>query len=135
MGRGGARANAGRPRKSVEVHVRAGTYRKARHGALPANVLPMPTVAADTWSPSEEELAAIGPAGRVLIEKLSQPYVFTVLDGVVLLELGHAEVALTAVRSIDRTGLTLDKILKLERVEQTWQRQKAALLAQLRISE
>jgi len=35
MPRGGKRAGAGRPRKSLEHHLRVGSYREDRHGPLP----------------------------------------------------------------------------------------------------
>jgi hypothetical protein len=52
---------------------------------------------------------------------------------VLVIEAGHAVAALTAVRSVDRSGRTLRDVATLERMEQAWQRQLASLLAQLKV--
>ena len=57
MARGGSRPNSGRRRKPVEIHQLQGTYRRDRHGALPANVVTMPVAG---WSPSAEDVESLG---------------------------------------------------------------------------
>ena len=76
MPRGGRRNGSGRRRKPVAEHVRLGSYRKDRHGPLPADlqrgatVLPLPMPAAATWEPDADALASLGTAGRAYVERL-----------------------------------------------------------------
>jgi hypothetical protein len=57
--------------------------------------MPVPT---GSWRPDAADLAALGTAGRVLVEALLSRYDFAAVEGCVLLEAGHAADALAAVR-------------------------------------
>jgi hypothetical protein len=119
----------------VQDHLRADTYRADRHGALPANVVSMPLAPTLPWQPEDSDLGGIGPAGRELIARMLDHYEFTLAEGLLLLEAGQAAAALSAVRTVDRSGRALRELATLDRMEIAWQKQLAALLAQLKVSE
>src|SRR5918995_3164475 len=128
MPRGGRRAGAGRPRLSPATHMLRGTWRPSRHGVRPATSsaveMPVPT---GSWRPDAADLAALGTAGRVLVEALLSRYDFAAVEGCVLLEAGHAADALAAVRAAEQPDIIA------QRLEMQWSKHYAALLAQLHV--
>ena len=114
MPRGGARVGAGRKRKSVELHLLHGSYRKDRHGpvlprgaSLVATGLAGPTVGtvalagapeAD-WRPTGQDLATLGEAGRTLLDGLLALYAFDLPEGLQVLELARAADVLASLRA------------------------------------
>ncbi len=77
MPRGGARSGAGRPRKPLATHVLHGSYRRDRHGELPAGgraaVLQMPPPTHD--APDVEALmTGLELEGRQLIIEMLAAY-------------------------------------------------------------
>jgi hypothetical protein len=59
--RSGARAGAGRPRKSTAEHGLRGTHRVDRHGPRPAHVHALTALAPDgDWRPSPADVAGLG---------------------------------------------------------------------------
>jgi len=135
MPRGGPRPGSGRKPLPLETHVLRGSYRKDRHGPLPAsvgNVALMPAPVA-SWHPEAAELRALPRAGRVIVGKLLAAYEFSTAEGALLLELGQAVGSLEAVRGTQRGGLSVREAIAMEKLEIAWQRQVAALIAQLRV--
>jgi len=65
MARGGARVGAGRPKKPLEAHKRAGTFRADRHGPRPAVVgaLAMAPAVNVAQAPPATLLAGLGESG------------------------------------------------------------------------
>ena len=104
MPRGGARTGAGRKPKPLIEHLARGTYRPARHGPRPANVLPMP-VPVSPWTPTATDLAGIGPAGLALLTRTLDTFEPTVLEGVQLLEAARAADVLEQLRAMDAPDL------------------------------
>jgi hypothetical protein len=129
----GKAGRSGRPRKPLAHHLVTGSYRPDRHGPLPRNVLPMPAPPAQPWAPDAAALTEMGPSGRAFVRVMVGSYEFSLVEGVLLLEAGHAVAALSAVRAINRTKGSLRELAAVERLELSWQKQLAALLAQLRV--
>ena len=131
MPRGGKRKGAGRPRLSPATHLLRGTWRPSRHGVRPptsAAVLEMPA-AAGVWAPDAADLAALGTAGRVLVEALLARYDLAPVEGRVLVEAGHAADALATVRAAEQPDIIT------QRLEMQWSKHYAALLAQLHVEK
>jgi hypothetical protein len=129
MARGGKRKGAGRPRLSPATHLLRGTWRPSRHGVRPATsaaVLAMP-VAAGAWAPDPADLAALGTAGRVLVEALLARYDLGPIEGYVLIEAGHTADAPATVRTAEQPDIVT------QRFEMQLSRHFAALLAQLHV--
>ena len=104
MPRGGARTGAGRPRKPVMEHIVRGTYRAARHGPRPSNVLLMPEPSS-SWAPTAEDVAGLGDAGHVLVARMLGSYEVTPVEGVQLLEAARAADVLAQLRAEEAPDL------------------------------
>jgi hypothetical protein len=91
---GRAGRSGGHNKLSLARHVAAGTYRKDRHGPLPANVLPMPMAAQD-WRPSPTEIRGLGPQAVALLEATLAAYQLSPIEGV------HVLVALRALTRLE----------------------------------
>ena len=133
MPRGGARLGAGRPRMPLTQHVLRGTWRKDRHGELPAHVHAIDAEGgSDAWMPAEAQLQALGEAGRAFLERMLSANDVTAVEGELLLELGHCTQALADVRAIPREGLTLKEANALGRLEQGWVQRFSSLMQMVR---
>lgn len=127
--------SGGRNRVPVEEHLLRGTFRPARHGARPVtdgNVVAMPP-SEGSWTPEPDDLAALTESGRAFVSRMLARYDFTPIEGLLLIEAGHAVSSLEAVREMSRAGRTLREAAAVERLELAWQKQFAALLAQLQV--
>jgi hypothetical protein len=130
MGRGGARANAGRRPLPKSEHWLKGSWRVGRHGPRPptlAAVVELPTPGAAAWTPSADDLAELGPAGRVFVEMIVGRFDVGLVEGRLLMEAGHAVSALADLRAGKRTDG------EQQRLELAWSRHLAALVGQLRM--
>jgi len=120
--------------KPLADHVRRGSYRRDRHGPLlPANVLAMPSAGAE-WVPRAEDFDMMAPVGRVFVEQMLGTYNFTLREGYLLIECGHAAGRLAENRGISRENLTPQEIGMFERRELAWSKQLGSLLKQLKVS-
>src|ERR671912_1568652 len=125
---GGKRTGAGRPRLSPGEHVLRGTWRPSRHGPRPATVgaLAVQPMPAGDWVPDAGDLASLGTAGRVLVQRLLARYDFAPIEGL-LVEAAHAADALATVRAAEQPDIITT------RLEMQLSRHFAALLAQLHV--
>ena len=132
MAPGGKRLGAGRPKKPLIEHLTRGTYRRDRHGELPAHVHQMPMV--DDWMPTQEDLDALGPAGRDFVARvLEASKVSSVSEGYTVLEAAHCVDALAQIRAVSTIGKSVAETNMLQRLELSWSKQLAALLSLLRV--
>lgn len=106
MARGGARVGAGRPRRPIAEHLARGTFRPYRHGPRPAaNVLPMLPAPSKDWTPTPDDLAGLGDAGRALVARILAHYDPTTVEGLQLLEAARAADVLAALRAVEAPDL------------------------------
>jgi hypothetical protein len=133
MPKGGARPGAGRPRKALQTHLLAGSYRRDRHGERPSNVVPMPDSSTE-WQPTAADLGAIPEPGRRVVMDLLAKYAFGLIEGPLVLEAGRAVTALDVIRELARKTRPLDEALKLQRLELQWQQRLQSLLLSLKVS-
>ena len=123
---------AGKPGRTApnripaDVHLLRGTFRKDRH------TLPSSSKTAE-WTPTEKQLAALGPAGRAFVARALADYVFTPMEGALVLETAHVVDRLEQIRQT-RDGADVDLRLKLDRVEQGWLRQYATFMNALKLT-
>jgi hypothetical protein len=131
MPRGGKRTGAGRKRLPLATHLLRGTWRPSRHGVRPAMsaaVLEMP-VPVGSWAPQPADLAALGAAGRALVEALLSRYDFRAVEGCVLLEAGFAADALARLRAMDEPDAATQRLM------QQWSKLFSTLLGQLHVEK
>ena len=104
MPHGGARVGAGRPRKPIDLHIAAGTYRRHRHGPRPA-IQAVPSPEPSGWAPSDEDMATLKTAGRALVARVLATYEPTVIDGLQLLTAAQAADVLDQLRTAPEPDL------------------------------
>jgi hypothetical protein len=121
------RSGGHRPRNKIDpsVHVLRGTFRPARHGAALDAQQPV-------WAPADAQLAVLGPEGQALVARLRGIYELTPWEGELTLEAAVATDRLAEIRQT-RPGCDLKARLALDKTEQVWQQQLAALLLALRV--
>jgi hypothetical protein len=124
----------GRPRKPLAQHVMRGTYRRDRHGELPAHVHPIGSGTSTAWMPDRAQLDAQGAAGRAFVEQMVAANELNDREGAIVLELGHVKTALAAVRAVTRDGLSLKECAVRDRIELGWVRAFASLMAMLKVT-
>src|SRR5262245_21626152 len=123
-GRSGARP------KPIADHLLNGTFRRDRHGAPASHEVLMAAPAA-SWTPSADDLARLGDAGRGLVERIVAEYEFDVLEGAIVLEAGFVASALARWRNPPSRS-RLPPAAR-ERLLLSLSRHLAALLAQLKL--
>jgi hypothetical protein len=111
VGRGGARAGAGRHRKPLALHLLNGTYRPDRHGPLPPDGVPaapaVPGIPLD-WQPDATDLARLGAEGKVFIREALEAGEYNFIAGRLLLETADCLDLLAAYRKdIAERGIIL----------------------------
>jgi hypothetical protein len=123
---------AGKPGRTApnripdQVHWLRGTFRKDRH------TLPSSSKTAE-WTPTEAQLAAVGQAGRAFVARVLAEYVFTPMEGELVLEAAQVCDRLAQIRQA-RGDADVALRLKLDRVEQGWLRQFSTLAFALKVS-
>jgi hypothetical protein len=120
MARGGARPGAGRPRKALQDHALAGTFRRDRHGSRLAPST-TPAVAGDL---RELVMAGLREAGRSFAGSVLDGYDLTPAEGHIVRVAGLALDDAAALRRCERTPETI-------RLEQASIRQFLAATRQL----
>lgn len=134
MPKGGARPNAGRPRKPLAEHLARGTYRPDRHGPRPiGNVLAMPAPVTD-WRPTNAERSELGDRARDWLDAVLNLFAIDDLEGRRLLEalrtltrIEQLEAAVKAAGVADATGTPHPALAALAREGRLFQSQWAAL--------
>jgi hypothetical protein len=82
---------------------------------------PIPAApAAPDWSPTPDDVARLGDAGRGLLTRVLRDVTVTPLGGLKLLAAAAIEDRLAASQAVDRTGLSPSEIVALDRNEQGW---------------
>jgi hypothetical protein len=122
----------------VAEHVLKGTYRADRHGPLPENVLPMPTLESasgqggdEGWRPSRADLRALGRAGKTFVSTWVQVHVMNLREGVVLL--AAARCRDNADRWHRKARAKGPMQARFSRLALGYEKQFASLLAQLKV--
>lgn len=97
--------SGGHNRKPVSQHLVSGTYRRDRHGplpALPGHVHSLP-VEPPRWQPTDTDLEPMPPSGRRFVRGWLKHYDVTLAEGAILLEAGHATGRLHEIRATIRS--------------------------------
>ena len=97
MPRGGARANAGRPSKSLSAHRLAGSFKSSRH----AHRTESPPATLPDWRPTSANRAELSARALAWLDAVLASHAFTELDGLRLLESLRV---LSAVERLEVTG-------------------------------
>lgn len=115
--------SGGHNRIDPALHILRGTFNATRHAKL---LTPQPV-----WEPSKR-LAALEPAGRALVARLTAVYEFAVIEGEVVMEAGVGTDRLADIRA-RRAQATPEERVALDRLELQWQKQVTGLLLSLRV--
>src|SRR5262245_6717763 len=82
----GVAGRSGRRRKPLADHLLMGTYRRDRHGPLPAHVAVMPA-APPSWQPTPEDLEGLGEAGRRFVAAMLEQFdTSSLIEGTLLIQ-------------------------------------------------
>ena len=132
----GMPGRSGAKRLPLSHHLLMGTYRRDRHGELPAHVTPMPPQPGGIphpWSPTPAERRALGRAGQRFLRAQCAAYEFSLREGTILLEAAVVTDRLAALRAEagEASGAALRQV---HRSELQWSRHLVSLLAQLRVT-
>jgi hypothetical protein len=107
VARGGSRVGAGPRPLPVLEHLRNGTFRASRHAHRLAELVAPTGV---VWTPSEADKAALGPAGRRLLDEVLDANTLTITDGHQLLEAARAADTLLRLRMEAEPNLTMVRL-------------------------
>jgi hypothetical protein len=122
----GRPGRGGQNRIDVHTHLLRGTFRRERHqAALDAQ--------APVWIPTTEQLAALGPAGRTLIDRLRTHFELNAWEGELVIEAAVISDRLAEIRILRAADPDVKTRLVLDKTEQNWSKQLANLLLALRV--
>jgi hypothetical protein len=125
-GRPGPNRSGGSNKIPAELHVLRGTYRPGRHQAELDAGQPV-------WQPSESQVHALATEGRALIDRLRAVYTLNPWEGELALEAAVIADRLAEIRTARLEVHDLKMRLTLDKTEQLWSKQLAALLLALRV--
>jgi hypothetical protein len=125
----GQTGRSGRPRKPVADLLRTDTFRRDRHGARAGDAGRAP--AGPDWQPPPEALAALGTAGRALVDAMLAAYALSASEGLLVVEAGHAADAVAMWRR--RAAEDGREQGAASRLYLGWSRHLAALMMALKV--
>jgi hypothetical protein len=134
----GRKGRSGRKPLSANEALMRGCYRPERHGALPENVIAMPTPTTlgqggiEGWSPSRADLSTLGQKGKGFVKQWVDVHVCNLREGVIVMAAARA--LDEAARWTKRSHGKGPHQARSARLALGFEKQHTALVSQLRVT-
>jgi hypothetical protein len=119
MGWGGARAHAGRPRKTEHELRLSGTFRADRHAS---NVVELPAVQdprsgmGDGWKPTQRARLRLGKAGRRYLDDVLERFDISASEGPAVLQIAASHDDIERLRLWQKKSRVMREKVQLEKL-------------------